>query len=209
MPRLLLFVALVLLATAAPASATTVARSDPGGAQLANGSTIAASSESTFTVGFSSPNMRCHASIDATLATGSSATSIAGTLNSFTLSSCFDVAFGFTIDHCSAVSPFATVTATASASGGTIALSNLWLRCHIQNSGTPGFACYISAPSAIGAFTNLTSTLRYSNVTALRTAPAGATDDLGSTCTQISGAFSVSFGHLHTTGGTTVTLTTS
>ena len=204
------------------ASATTVVRTDPGNLLAPAGTIITGGTQTTATA---SPTMTggpftggtaflslpatgtitCGGFAQGVLTTTDGNPSVRGTLTTFALTPCHDTIPVINVTGCTAVPPLPEITVTATATGGTNTLTNLFKRCTLA--GSPA-ACYYRAATATAVFTNANATLTYSNVSVQHTAPAGTTDDLGALCGS-TGTFSADFPDIHTTGNRTLTVTTS
>jgi hypothetical protein len=110
----------------------------------------------------------------------SGGSSIAVTVDSLEWPSCTDTIPSLTFTSCSGASSLPTASLTAAGgAGGTLLLSNVYLRCAL--SGTTR-ACYYHATVANGTYTNATGGVSWTGVSLAHGAPAGTTDDLGSLC---------------------------
>jgi hypothetical protein len=141
--------------------------------------------------------------------TSSSATTIGGTLNTLTFTSCTDTIPVITISSCalSPNSPLPTFTIRASNDdgGSTTTINDPTTRCNIA--GTTSTFCYYTAASAVGTGNNVLSTLAYSNVTVAGVAGSGS---LGTGVCGASGSFSSTLRHIVESGtNRTTTVTTS
>jgi hypothetical protein len=207
--RKLVVVASVLsgvLVLASASSATTVVRTDPGNALLSAGSTITGGNNGgTATFTSAAGSVSCGAFADGVLAAPDGNPSVTGTLTTFTLAPCVDTILAINILSCNAIAPFPAISVTAVAGGGTNTLTDLTKRCATS---VPGKACYFTAATATASFTNANATLRYSgvNVVAITT---GFTDAIVPANCGTSGTLSADFPDIHTTGGRTITVTTT
>jgi hypothetical protein len=191
----------------APGAAATAIRVDPGASLLASGSTVTGKGRSTIVASVGTGT--CDASFDYDVGTNPATPTVAMTLTGFTLSGCRDTIPFIDFDDCSAVAPFPAVTATALAGGGTLTLTNTFVRCHVLGSGTPGTACYFKAQTASGAFANATSTLTYTSVATVHTVPPTNSGDQGALCASFAFTLSMDFTNVHAANGSRVTMTTS
>lgn len=198
----------ILLLGAASAPATTVVRTHPGNQIVPAGATLTGGDNGgrAIAVLTSLGTISCGAYSDGTLAQPDGNPAVTGTLNSFILAPCSDSFPVINITSCTAVPPFPHITVTATGTGGTNTLTNLYKRCTIA--GSPTSACYYYAATATALFTNVNATLTYANVAMQHTVPPGGTGDLGALC-GTTGSFSADFPDIHTTGGRTLTVTTS
>jgi hypothetical protein len=110
--------------------------------------------------------------------------SVSGTLNSLVFENCTDSIPVITISQCSLSGGTPTATITASAGGGTVALSTTTVFCAVAGSSN---GCYYQAPSASGSANNAANSITFTNVT---TNHVSGTGDLGALCGS-GGAFGV------------------
>jgi hypothetical protein len=195
---------------AVSASAATTLRTDPGAGLLSGSTTIrnTTSDPAVFTSGAGS--MSClQNSLDIDVSRNSSATSISGSLTSLTLASCSGQFALVPFTECSlhrVGGAIPTVTITAIAGGGTVALGDTIIRCAVNSTS----ACYYTWASATGTETNVTSTLSFSGVSIAPLVPTGTTDSFPLSGCGSSSTFSMTLTHM-VQGGTnrTITITTS
>lgn len=200
----------VLLIVAAPAPATTLL-TDPGGliplpGLLRNASADRATMTITGVGTVSCTSTDFAVSFLANTApTGSS---VVGTLERQTLSSCTDTIPLIDFVSCARV---ATVTSNvlvrAVISGpGTVIPVLSYLRCGISGS---SIGCYYSVGVGLGHVTNTPSTVNFPGTPLFKAAPAGTTDDLGAPCGTTGGTLSMRLtGLTQGTTGQTLTITT-
>jgi hypothetical protein len=193
----------------ASASATTALRTVPGGALL-TGNTIrnAGSGPAVLTTG--AGTLTCQQTlVDVDVNTNTSATSITGKLTSVTSTSCTDTILAVNITSCRLHPPSVpTVTIVAGAGGGTVTLTDPVIRCVTTGSG----ACYYTASSAVGQFSNATGTITFTNVPYAGIGVAGTsptTDAIAAANCGGNGFYSAELRHIEGSGGLTVTVTTS
>jgi hypothetical protein len=196
----------VLAVTPAAVSATTTVLGDPGGGRLANNSTLTAASVGTNTMWFTGLGLACHPTISLTVPTSHSFSSVPATLTSLTFAGCKDTIGVFFVDECSLHAPRPTVTITAGAGGGTVTFANLFVFCNVVD--FPGMGCYWRFADAAGTFVNSTQTLSFNALDATHTVPSGTANDLGGACGSTA-TFWMDYSHVHTTSGTTVTLSST
>jgi hypothetical protein len=101
-----------------------------------------------------------------------------------------------------------SVTITAVAGGGTVALGHTIVRCHVVASAN---ACYYTLATAHGTFVNADSSIRFEGVQVVAiTSPGGTTDGLAPGACGTSASLSVTLTHLVQSGtNRTLTVTTS
>jgi hypothetical protein len=196
---------LVVVITATSALASTFVRRDPGNVLLASGTTLI-SSTGFFTAHSLGSGMSCAPSLDAALEASGGAT-VTATLNSFTLAPCSGSIASVGFNSCHAIPPLPSLTITQTGSGAVTTWPGTSMRCNVV--GAPASACYYRAQHMTGMFANATSTWVHANFTWLHTVPAGTTNDLGALCNTSSTTYTMDFRDVHTTGGTTVTVTAS
>jgi hypothetical protein len=195
--------ALGLLALgSASASASTHLRLDPGNMPFAGSTTVTntTSGPMVWTTGVG--NLSCSASrFDADVNAHTSATTIGGSLTGLTFTSCTDSIplLNFTGCHRHGAT---LPTVTINGSAGTVAITDLIVRCTFQGSTS---ACYLTAASAAGTYNNAASTLTYVNVpVAVITTPT--TDAIAPGACGTSGSWTFAFTHI-VQGGTNRTVT--
>jgi hypothetical protein len=211
MAPLMAVAALALLAIgASSASASTALRVDPGGGLKGTGSAITNTSAAPSVWTWAGlGTLTCNTTnFTATPSSSSSATTISGTLNQLTLTSCTDTVPVITYTSCtlSPNSSLPTITIVAPEdTRGAITINDPTIRCNIGGSATS--FCYFTAASAVGTGNNAASLLAYSNVTFVGVAGSGS---LGTGVCGASGSFSTQLRHIVETGtNRTVTVTTS
>jgi len=199
---------LVVVITATSALASTFVRRDPGNVLLSPGSTLTGAGSFTAMTSIGG-DLSCTPSFDATVGASGGAT-VTATLNRFTLSPCTGTLGLSTtlmlLTGCHGLPPLGSLTLT-SGSPAIVTLPTISLRCNSLDLSATG-ACYYRSTAATGAYNNATSTLYFTGFSWDRT--TGATDDLGQTlCNAFDHTITMDFRHVRTTGGTTVTVTTS
>jgi hypothetical protein len=199
---------LALLSSAPVASATAI-RTDPGNGVLTSGSLVTTTSEGLSTFTSSIGTITCgDAFVTGHVGTNPATPTVTGSITIGTGVGCVDTVPFIDFDDCQEASPFPIVKATANATGGGhITLNNMFLRCHIVGSGSPGSACYFKAITATGAFANANSTLSFTSVPVLHSVPPTNTGDQGALCPN--GSLTTNFANVHAANGNRITLTTS
>jgi hypothetical protein len=196
----------LLIVGAGSASATTVLRLDPGNTAFTGSNTITNTSSSNATLSLTGlGEINCASTkFDADVNSGSSATTIGGTLTALTFTSCTDTLPVITINSChlypvGGAFPSLTINAIND-TGGTQTINDATVFCPVAGS-TSG--CYYTAATAVGTGNNAASTLSYNNVAVSTVTPT--TNNLGAACGS-SGFFSVTLNHI-VQGGTNKTVT--
>jgi hypothetical protein len=152
----------VLALGSASASATTALRTDPGGGLL-SGSTVRNNDSDPLLIATQAGTVTCNETfLDWDVNSNTSPTSITGKLTKVTFTTCTDTILAVNILDCTlATGSVPTVTITAGASGGTVALGDTIVRCATS---TPFKACYYTSASSLGNGINATNTIGYANV---------------------------------------------
>lgn len=187
----------VLALGASPSSATTTLRLDPSNTVFSGATQIRNNRADPAVFSTSLGTITCpETDFEFDVSRHTSATSISGSLTTFTLTACTDTIAPVNITSCHLHQPTTApgVTITGGAGGGTIVLSNTVWRCNIQNSPPPGFACYYSASTANGSYSNSLNSLTFPTVTtstvqptsdALASGLCGSASTLGFSLTHI------------------------
>lgn len=181
-------------------------RADPVGNTLTGVSTLSyrAGDATTLTNGVGT--ITCGGAAMDLLVGPSGGTGVTGSLNALSLSSCTDTIPLFSVTSCTrTASPTTAVLFNANtATGGTQTLSNLLIRCPVDEA---ALACYYGATSISGTVANTPATTTYNNASITHTVPAGVTDDLGASFCGTNATFSAKLtGLTQTTTGTPLTL---
>jgi hypothetical protein len=203
LPALIAATGLMVLGAVA-ADATTVLRTDPGGALLSGTTTIRNTSSGTAILSTQAGVVSCaQTSIFGTATTNSSATSVSGT-GQLTFSTCTDTMLAVNITSCRGHGAFPKLSATSTATGGTITIGDSLARCATSATN----ACYYTSGLSVGTAVNATSTISFSNVPVNATT-ASTTDAVSAANCGTSGTFSVSLTHGVNQSNQTLTITTS
>jgi hypothetical protein len=191
-----------------PPGTASALRVDPANTNVAAGATLKYRSSHPATLVMGGFGVITCASTTSDITAGvSGGTTVTGTLDALTFTSCTDTVPVVNITSCVKVaSTFPTVAFRATgASGGTETLTDVFVKCFLAGSSS---GCYYKAATAVGNVQNIPSLTTFSGVSTTHTVPAGATDDFGALC-GAGGSFSVTFTDFTLgTTGTTVTLRT-
>jgi hypothetical protein len=200
----------LLVIGASSASASTALRVDPGGGLKGAGSTLTNTTSAPWVWSITGlGTWTCNqATLNAHPSSSSSATTIGGTVNSLTLTTCTDTIPIITFPSCtlSPSSPLPSITINANNDiGGTWTINDMTVRCNVAGSATS--FCYYTMAAAVGSGNNTASTLTYSNVNFAGVAGSGS---LGAGVCGASGSFSTTLRHIVEVGtNRTITVTTS
>jgi hypothetical protein len=193
---------------AASASATTTLRLDPGNTPFSGATTISNTTARPAVLTTNIGVVTCNQTFfSADVNSHSSATTITGKLTSLTFTSCTDTIAPVNITSCTlhAGSPLPTVHVLGTSSaGGTVSVNGVVERCSVQASTN---ACYYAQNGAApGTAVNSTSSITYTNIPAVSSAPT--TDALASGLCGATATFSTTLTHIvQTSTNRTVTIT--
>lgn len=207
--RLAVLAALVAIGgvalAATPASAHTRLRLDPGNTAWTGATTVTNTTSTPLVWSTSIGTLTCQRTdVDIDLASHTSSTAITGSLTALTFTGCTDTIGPVNYTGCHlhqpTTAPGVSITGT-SAVGGTIAFSNVVVRCNIQNS---TLGCYFAFATMHGTVNNTTSSISFPTLAASTVQPT--TDALAAGLCGAVSTVSVTLTHL-VQGGTNKTVT--
>lgn len=174
------------------------------GNHLANGDTVSTRAAGTFSLTVTTVgNINCSQLSGSYTVGASGGATVAVSLATWNATTCTDTVPVLTFTGCAATAPLPAGTATGTgAAGGTVAFTNLYVRCAVM--GTTN-ACYYRDAAANGTYANMGATLTFTNDVMVHNAPGGTTDDIGILCGN-GGTMSATLADQATAAGTTVLL---
>lgn len=198
-------IGLCTLDTAA-SPATTVIRTDPGGAKLTGTTTWRNTSSDLAVFTTAAGGITCNqAFFDAHVTANHSSSIIGGRLTALTFTSCTDTILAVNIEECALhAPPLPTVWITGTPGGATFKIFDPIVRCKLVSN---NIACYYTLADPVGAFNNATSSLTFTNIPVTAVTPTSDAVPVGNCGSN--GTFSTVFTHIVDDGNRTITVTST